>query len=55
MYERASRLRGRLTISGSPGSGTEVKLVVPDSIAFRELDRGGRTVFLQRLRRFLQR
>jgi signal transduction histidine kinase len=53
MYERASRLHGRLTISGSPGSGTQVKLVVPDSIAFSQPDPRGRTRFLQALRRFL--
>jgi signal transduction histidine kinase len=38
MYERASRVRGRLTIS-SPGLGTEVELVVPRQIAFRQLSR----------------
>lgn len=54
MYERASRLHGRLTISSSSGSGTQVKLVVPDSIAFRQPDPGERTRFLHRLR-FLQR
>jgi signal transduction histidine kinase len=34
MYERASRIRGKLTISSSPGLETEVKLVVPLKIAF---------------------
>jgi signal transduction histidine kinase len=34
MRERASRIRGKLTFSSSPGLGTEVKLVVPRKIAF---------------------
>jgi signal transduction histidine kinase/ligand-binding sensor domain-containing protein len=34
MYERASRVRGQLTISGSPAGGTIVELVVPAMIAF---------------------
>jgi signal transduction histidine kinase/streptogramin lyase len=34
MYERAARVRGRLTLSSSPGVGTSVKLAVPDRIAF---------------------
>jgi ligand-binding sensor domain-containing protein/signal transduction histidine kinase len=34
MYERARRIRGKLTISSSTGLGTEVKLVVPRKIAF---------------------
>jgi len=37
MYERASRIRGKLTLSSSPGLGTEVKLVVPRKIAFLTL------------------
>lgn len=32
MHERASRIRGKLTISGSPGNGTIVELVVPENI-----------------------
>jgi len=35
MYERASRIRGRLTLSSTPGAGTEVELVVPSQIAFQ--------------------
>jgi signal transduction histidine kinase len=35
MYERASRMRGKLTVSSSPGGGTEVELVVPRSIVFQ--------------------
>jgi signal transduction histidine kinase len=34
MYERASRIRGKLTISSTAGSGTDVELVVPRSIVF---------------------
>jgi signal transduction histidine kinase len=34
MYERASRIRGKLTISSSAGSGTDVELVVPRGIVF---------------------
>ncbi len=29
IYERASRIRGKLTLSSSPGIGTELELVVP--------------------------
>jgi signal transduction histidine kinase len=36
MRERATRIGGRLTIMGSKGCGTEVCLVVPDSIAFQD-------------------
>ena len=35
MYERASRIRGKLSLSSSPSSGTEVELVVPRNIAFQ--------------------
>src|SRR3984957_12142379 len=34
MYERAARIRGKLTISSSPGGGTRVELVVPRSFVF---------------------
>jgi len=34
MYERAARIKGKLTISSSFGAGTEVELVVPRSIVF---------------------
>jgi signal transduction histidine kinase len=54
MHERASRLHGRLTISSSPGSGTEVTLVVPDNIAFRQPDSGKRMRF-RTIRRILGR
>jgi signal transduction histidine kinase len=54
MYERASRLHGRLTISSSPGTGTEVKLVVPADIAFRQAESGKRAP-LHRIQRFLKR
>jgi len=36
MYERASRVRGKFTIASSPGTGTDVELVVPRSFAFQE-------------------
>lgn len=39
MYERASRLRAKLTIGKLPGGGTEVELIVPRSIAFSHLAR----------------
>jgi signal transduction histidine kinase len=35
MYERASRIRGKLTLSSTPGKGTEVELVVPRRVAFQ--------------------
>lgn len=34
MRERATRIRGKLTIISSPGTGTRITLVVPGSIAF---------------------
>ncbi len=34
MYERAARIRGKLTISSSPGGGTRVELIVPRSVVF---------------------
>jgi signal transduction histidine kinase/streptogramin lyase len=35
MRERAARIAGKLTVTGSPSSGTEVKLVVPGKIIYR--------------------
>ena len=35
MYERAARIKGKLTISSSFGAGTVVELVVPRSIVFQ--------------------
>jgi signal transduction histidine kinase/ligand-binding sensor domain-containing protein len=35
MYERAARIKGKLTISSSFGAGTDVELVVPRSIVFQ--------------------
>ncbi len=35
MRERAARIGGKLALASSPGSGTEVKLVVPGGIIFR--------------------
>lgn len=45
MYERASRVRGKLSISSSPGAGTEVELVVPRKIAFQQRNPVGRSLF----------
>jgi signal transduction histidine kinase len=39
MYERASRIRGKLTISSSPGTGTLVELIVPRSVVFPTVPR----------------
>ena len=39
MRERAVRIGARLSISGSPNSGTEVKVVVPGRIVFRKIRR----------------
>jgi signal transduction histidine kinase len=38
MRERAARIGGKLTVAGSPNSGTEVTLVVPGRIVFRNGD-----------------
>jgi signal transduction histidine kinase len=37
MRERAARIAGKLTVTGSPGSGTEVSLVVPGKIIYRKM------------------
>jgi signal transduction histidine kinase len=45
MRERASRVGAKLSIRSSPGSGTEIVVVVPGSIAYRgqhRADRSGR-------------
>ena len=36
MRERAARIAGRLTVTSSPKSGTEVKLIVPGKIIYRK-------------------
>ena len=36
MRERAARIAGKLTVRGTPESGTEVKLVVPGKIIYRK-------------------
>jgi ligand-binding sensor domain-containing protein/signal transduction histidine kinase len=36
MRERAARIAGKLTVTGSPLSGTDVKLVVPGKIIYRK-------------------
>lgn len=60
MYERAARIKGKLTVSSSFGAGTEVELVVPRSIAFpanpmrpRLLGNLKQFFFLRRFRRGL--
>jgi signal transduction histidine kinase len=35
MRERANRIGGELTVASSPGSGAEIRLVVPGSVVFR--------------------
>jgi signal transduction histidine kinase/ligand-binding sensor domain-containing protein len=42
MYERAARIRGKLTISSSPGGGTRVELIVPHSVVFPGRKPGGK-------------
>ena len=37
MRERANRIAGKLTVTSSPASGTEVKLVVPGKIIYRKM------------------
>jgi signal transduction histidine kinase len=37
MRERAARIAGKLTVTTSPASGTEVKLVVPGKIIYRKM------------------
>ncbi|HLX44682.1 MAG TPA: ATP-binding protein [Bryobacteraceae bacterium] len=39
MRQRAGRIGGRLTLTSTPGVGTEVKLVVPGRIIFRSIGR----------------
>jgi len=51
MYERAARVRGKLTISSSPGAGTKVELVVPGEIVFQSPNRR-RPGLRERIRRF---
>jgi signal transduction histidine kinase len=60
MYERAARIKGKLTISSSFGSGTVVELVVPRSVVFQSatpmrprLLANIRQIFLRRFRRGL--
>ena len=45
MQERAIRIHGTLHIMSRPNSGTEVELVIPGKIAFREQHNGRRTLF----------
>jgi signal transduction histidine kinase len=54
MYERAARIKGKLTISSSPANGTQVELVVPRSIAFHRSDPVRRSLS-QKLTHFLKR
>jgi len=50
MQERAKRIGGRLKVWSRAGTGTEVELSVPGSIAFLALDRPRRWRWLARLR-----
>ncbi len=50
MYERAARVRGKLTLSSSPGNGTQIELVVPRQIAFQQPD-PARPNWIQKIRR----
>jgi signal transduction histidine kinase len=52
MYERAARIKGRLTISSSPANGTQVELAVPRSIAFHRRDPIRRSLFQKLTRLF---
>jgi len=52
MYERAARIRGRLTISSSPAGGTQVELKVPRRVAF-PAPPGRLVAFRRRWRRLL--
>ena len=53
MYERAARIKGKLTISSSFGAGTVVELVVPRSIVFPDNPTGPR--FLANIKGFFLR
>lgn len=35
MRERSQRIGGKLTLSSTPGKGTEVNLIVPGRVIFR--------------------
>ena len=41
MRERADRIGAKLIVTSSPGSGTEIVLVVPGRIVFRHTKEGG--------------
>jgi signal transduction histidine kinase len=45
MRERAARIRGKLTIVSSTNSGTEIKLIVPGGIIFRNMIPVRRSLF----------
>ncbi|MEI9975869.1 MAG: two-component regulator propeller domain-containing protein [Ignavibacteriota bacterium] len=49
MYERAARIRGKLTISSSPGCGTRVELVVPRGVVFLERESARKLLKWKRL------
>jgi ligand-binding sensor domain-containing protein/signal transduction histidine kinase len=54
MYERASRIRGKLTISSAPNSGTELELVVPRYIMLKRSAPSGPRM-LERTRKVFSR
>jgi signal transduction histidine kinase/ligand-binding sensor domain-containing protein len=45
MHERAGRIRAKLTISSSPGRGTQVELVLPRSLMFHEYPGDGQRLW----------
>jgi signal transduction histidine kinase/ligand-binding sensor domain-containing protein len=47
MRERAARIGGKLTLGSSSNSGTEIKLVVPGSIIFRNVMLVRRSLFIR--------
>jgi len=44
MHERAELAGGKLTILGRPGSGTEIELTIPASIAYAKSLSPGRAM-----------
>jgi signal transduction histidine kinase len=54
MRERTARIGGKFTIVSSPGSGTEVQIVVPGGIIFGKTD-PARNTMLSHLWRIFQR
>jgi signal transduction histidine kinase len=57
MRERAERIGGRLVVTSQAGEGTEVALIVPGRVAYRDqaARRFGLHALLRRIRRLIQR